>query len=113
MDSGLLQPAALSDYLLGFLPLTRQVLLGEAALIEAFNTALLEWPEQTFLDVLPGLRLAFTALKPQESAQLLHALAGGEEADHDARELDAAALSALARIRAESARIGALWGLDV
>lgn len=113
LDSGLLQPAALSDYLLGFLPLTRQVLLGEAALIEAFNTALLEWPEQTFLDVLPGLRLAFTALKPQESAQLLHALAGGEEADHDARELDAAALSALARIRAESARVGALWGLDV
>lgn len=112
LDSGLLQPAALSDYLLGFLPLARQVLLGEAALIEAFNEALLQWPEPTFLEVLPGLRLAFTSLKPQESAQLLQALAGGEEADQGAPELDAAALATLARVRAESARIGALWGLD-
>ncbi len=110
LDAGLLEPEALCAYLLGFLPLARHVLLGEAALIEAFNTALQDWDEDLFLELLPGLRLAFTALKPQESARLMAAIAGHDR-DAVLPALDAEALRHLARLRQDTARAAALWGL--
>lgn len=111
LDSGLLQPERLCDYLLGFLPLARHVLLGEAALIEAFNAALREWEEPLFLQLLPGLRLAFTALKPREAASLMEAIAGrAGAAGTRVLQLDADHLEQLAHLRADTARAAAAWG---
>lgn len=114
LDAGLLEPQLPCDFLLGFLPLARHVLLGDAALIEAFDAALSQWDEDLFLQVLPGLRLAFTALKPREAASLLQSIRGdGRDGDDDthAPALDAAHHAALSRLRADTARIAALWGL--
>jgi hypothetical protein len=111
LDAGLLEPQVPCDYLLGFLPLARHVLLGDATLIDAFDTALSRWDEDLFLQVLPGLRLAFTALKPREAASLLRSIDGDGDDDTHAPALDAADLAALSRLRNDTARIAALWGL--
>lgn len=114
LDAGLLEPQVPCDYLLGFLPLARHVLLGDAALIEAFDTALSHWDEALFLALLPGLRLAFTALKPREAASLLQSIRGdGRDGDDDTHPpmLDATQHAALSRLRRDTARIAALWGL--
>jgi hypothetical protein len=111
LDAGLLEPQVPCDYLLGFLPLARHVLLGDTTLIDAFDTALSRWDEDLFLQVLPGLRLAFTALKPREAASLLRSIDGDGDDDTHAPALDAADLAALSRLRNDTARIAALWGL--
>jgi hypothetical protein len=111
LDAGLLEPQVPCDFLLGFLPLARHVLLGDATLIEAFDTALSRWDEDLFLQVLPGLRLAFTALKPREAASLLRSIDGDGDDDTHASALDTADLAALSRLRGDTARIAALWGL--
>jgi hypothetical protein len=113
LDAGLLEAQVPCDYLLGFLPLARHVLLGDAALIDAFDSALSQWDEDLFLQVLPGLRLAFTALKPREAASLLQSIRGGDGDDEDthAPALEATHHAALSRLRSDTARAAALWGL--
>ena len=59
----------LGDFLLGFLPLARSLILQTPELVDAMGEVMLDWDEATFLDALPNLRLAFTALKPRETSQ--------------------------------------------
>lgn len=112
LDAGLIEPQVPCDYLLGFLPLARHVLLGDASLIDAFDAALSQWDDDLFLQLLPGLRLAFTALKPREAASLLRSIAGdGADVDAAPGTLCPGHREALSRLRVDTARIAALWGL--
>lgn len=114
LDSGLIDAESLCDYLLGFLPLARQVLTSSPALLKAFNAALLEWDEECFLRVLPGLRLAFTALKPREASAVLAAVLALESAPARALgpvSLDAAVLTEFAALLQRHHAAARLWGL--
>ncbi|MFD2112632.1 DUF5682 family protein [Thiorhodococcus fuscus] len=70
MRQGELTPIRLGGFLQGFLPPTRALLVQEPELIAAMSRVLLRWDEDQLLAVLPHLRLAFTALKPREAADL-------------------------------------------
>lgn len=74
LDAGVLDPQPVSAYFQGFLPLARHVFAGSPDLIQAFSETVRSWDEETFITVLPGLRLAFTALKPREAAALMQAV---------------------------------------
>lgn len=60
----------LGNFLIGFLPLARHFMLQTPELIRAMGEVMRDWDEETFLAALPNLRLAFTALKPRETAEL-------------------------------------------
>jgi len=70
MRQGELTPIRFGGFLQGFLPPTRALLVQEPELIAAMSRVLLRWDEDQLLAVLPHLRLAFTALKPREAADL-------------------------------------------
>jgi hypothetical protein len=63
----------------GVMAVAPELLLTQASLRQDISSILGEWDEQSFVSFLPDLRQAFTALKPQETAQLAEALAGGDQ----------------------------------
>ncbi len=75
LNQALLDPEYLGGFLLGFLPVTRGFLIQSPSLIEAIGQVILDWDEDTFLNALPQLRLAFTSLKPRETAALAKVIA--------------------------------------
>ena len=115
MRRGLLDAQALSEFLLGYLPVSRGLLLQSAALIESLSEVLLSWDDTLFLNALPGLRLAFTALKPRESAALAERIAADGE-PLDVRQTlcwQAPELAKLGALRADVEQALRGWGLHV
>ena len=97
----------------GIMAVAPELLLTQASVRQDISAILGEWDEQTFVSFLPDLRQAFTALKPQETAQLAEALAGGDqqailaETHYAATEADLMAGAALqANLAASLARDG-------
>ncbi|MES2818254.1 MAG: DUF5682 family protein [Pseudomonadota bacterium] len=67
-------------FLAGFLRVARHRLLQEPLLTERLGEALLRWDEMTFLEALPGLRLAFTRLSPRQLRELAARVMPDEQA---------------------------------
>nr|WP_242482194.1 DUF5682 family protein [Thiocystis violacea] len=70
LRQGELTPVRLGGFLRGFLPAARALLLQEPELAASMSRVLLRWDEAQLLQVLPHLRLAFTALTPREASTL-------------------------------------------
>lgn len=61
----------------GLMSVAPELLLTQADVRAQVSAIVAGWDERTFMSFLPDLRQAFTLLKPQETAQLAEALAGG------------------------------------
>ena len=109
-----LNPDFLGDYLLGFLPIGRNLFIQSPELIEAAGQVIEQWDEEIFLSALPGLRLAFTRLKPREIAALadvIRVVLGGATLDVRSElvwSLDD--LAALRELHAQAQQALARWG---
>jgi hypothetical protein len=76
-----IEPSYIGDYLTGLMQSSRAIVLNHPKLLSAISQLIEHWDESTFLQCLPGLRLAFTQLKPRESQRLgqqIQALLNGE-----------------------------------
>jgi hypothetical protein len=76
-----IEPNYIGDYLTGLMQSSRAIVLNHPKLLSAISQLIEHWDESTFLQCLPGLRLAFTQLKPRESQRLgqqIQALLNGE-----------------------------------
>lgn len=81
-----LAPNYIGEYLTGLLSINRTLLTEASDLLHELSTLIASWDENTFLKCLPGMRLAFTALKPRELNLLgerLEALFHGTLIDDD------------------------------
>lgn len=61
-----LEPNYIGEYLAGLLSISRSLLFNTSEFLHDLNGLISRWDEDTFLQCLPSLRLAFTALKPRE-----------------------------------------------
>jgi hypothetical protein len=60
------EPRRTSGILRGLLATSREILWQVVELLQAIDTQVATWDEPAFLEVLPDLRLSFTALTPRE-----------------------------------------------
>ena len=78
-------PGAQADesvrYLAGLMSAAPELMLRLPAVLQAFDALVRDWDEDAFIAYLPDLRQSFTALRPQETAQLASRVASlyGEE----------------------------------
>ena len=109
-----LSPDYLGGYLLGFLPIGRSLLIQSPDLVDAIGQLILDWDEEVFLATLPGLRLAFTRLKPRETvalAELIGRLLGGQAPDvHSKLVWTVSELAQLRQLRLQTQQALGRWG---
>lgn len=67
-------PVELGDFLIGFFSLAREAAQRDPRLLQLLDDIVCDLSEQDFLEVLPGLRLAFTFFTPLEKHNLVDAL---------------------------------------
>jgi hypothetical protein len=96
-------------YIQGLFATAREAAWQASGLIEELDGRLTGWPESTFLQALPDLRLAFADLTPRETdrvAEIVAALHGGARPDtgvrHDVDEQTVAANLALSQLVSEA-----------
>lgn len=68
--NGTLLPQEAVQYLKGLLTTAREVAWQQTALLTSVNEFLLAWSNDTFLDLLPELRLAFAQMTPRETDRI-------------------------------------------
>ncbi|MGY4534575.1 hypothetical protein ACVW0Y_003716 [Pseudomonas sp. TE3786] len=93
--------SAPGQFIAGLLRVARHRFLQEPSLQQGISDSLQGWDEDTFLQVLPGLRLAFTRLSPRQLGELGGMLFGGNGAAMavNARSWSVADLQAAAALR--------------
>jgi len=67
-------PAHLGDYLTGLFSTAREAAQREIELLTAVDTVVLEYADESFLEALPALRLAFSYFTPREKHHLARSL---------------------------------------
>jgi len=81
-----IEPNYIGDYLGGLMQSSRAIVLNQPKLLSAISELIAHWDETTFLKCLPGLRLAFTQLKPREVKRVgnrIQALLNGQSGEAD------------------------------
>ncbi len=109
-----------AGFVRGLLATAREVAWQVAGVVEAIDARFGGWDDESFLNVLPELRLAFADLTPREVAQVADAVAGlhgGEElrglVRHDLSEQDALlAVEITRRVRESLTADGLLVGVQ-
>ncbi|GLK89629.1 DUF5682 family protein [Pseudomonas turukhanskensis] len=103
--------SAPGQFIAGLLRVARHRFLQQPALQQGISDSLQRWDEDTFLRVLPGLRLAFTRLSPRQLSTLGGLLFGGPAAALQAggRHWSVADLHAAAELRETLASARQVW----
>lgn len=98
-------------FLTGLLKVARYRLLQESELQRCMGEVMQGWDEQTFLQALPGLRLAFTQYSPRQLVSLAKALQtdGAETWGLPSRQWSAGDLERAAQLRVELAQARQYW----
>jgi uncharacterized protein with von Willebrand factor type A (vWA) domain len=79
---GFADPMDLGDYLVGFFSLAREAAQRDPRLIALIDELICSASEEEFLELLPGLRLAFTFFTPFEKHRLVDELFAEKQASH-------------------------------
>ena len=96
--------------------MARGFLIQSPWLVDSIGQVILDWDEETFLNALPQLRLAFTSLKPRETAGLAKVIAtlAGDEPPTSSSGLEWSATDStvLRELHGEVVRALARWGFN-
>lgn len=114
--SGSVPPGEAVGFVRGLLLTAREVVWHDTDVLPALDERLRQWDEETFLDHLPELRLAFAGLTPRETdrvAQLVARLRGGEFIDVSVRrDIDEAGIAAHLEVSARVTEVLRRDGLE-
>jgi Family of unknown function (DUF5682) len=100
-------PAQLGDFLFGVFRIAREAAQRRPELLRAVDRLVLGWTAEAFLEALPALRRAFSALSPREKDRAARLVLG----ETLARAPDPAAAEAMARLEAELGAVLSRFGL--
>jgi hypothetical protein len=100
-------PAELGDFLFGVFRIAREAAQRRPELLRAVDRLVLDWTPEVFLEALPALRRAFSALSPREKDRAARLVLG----ETLVRAPDPAASEALARLEAELGAVLSRFGL--
>ena len=100
-------PAQLGDFLFGVFRIAREAAQRRPELLRAVDRLVLGWTADVFLEALPALRRAFSALSPREKDRAARLVLG----ETLVRAPDPAAAEALARLEAELGAVLSRFGL--
>lgn len=107
-----------AGFVRGLFATAREVAWQVAGVVEAIDARFGGWDDESFLGVLPELRLAFADLTPREVARVAEAVAGlhGEELTglvrHDLSEADVLLATQVTRLVRESLKADGLIGAE-
>jgi hypothetical protein len=80
-------PDQMGDFLTGVFSLARERAQRDKALLFAINGVVSAWSDETFLEALPSLRLAFSFFAPREKVFMANSLFGPEAGTADGAKL--------------------------
>ncbi len=106
---GFADPMDLGDYLVGFFSLAREAAQRDPRLIALIDELICNASEEEFLELLPGLRLAFTFFTPFEKHRLVDELFAEKQASHS--NIDKADRTMGAELEAKIQQIVSAYGL--
>ncbi len=104
-------PVELGDFLVGLFSLAREAAQQDARLMELLDKLIKQLDDKAFLEMLPGLRLAFTFFTPLEKHQLIDMLFHKAADDVGIPDIDERALTKSQRLAFRMAATAKMFGL--
>ncbi len=104
-------PVAVGDFLIGFFSLAREAAQRDPRLLQLLDEIVCDLESGEFLEVLPGLRLAFTFFTPQEKHKLVDQLFGEKTTRADSVHVDGQSAAHGAALEARIRDVAEAFGL--